>query len=249
MSDKRLQKTLLIKSVIFLGVIIVTGLVYLFVSDEYNQKAERLRWLENDIRTTRSKLSKLNQQAIDFGDALKIWQTIPEVKRGVQGLRINDGRAELKRLIDEYRLSDDIIEFNVPEEAKDPKLKADTIKTMVSEVNISFNAITDDLVFQMIEALNQKFPGYIQLKSLALSNEREVTQDMLEQIATGATPSLVRGSMDFTWWDMKYEGPEIPEAVRRSAERLSSEVDDADNGMAGRETGEVPTTTTVGGNR
>lgn len=206
MSNKRDKKRLLLRIGILLVELVIAGTLYVLIDGKKKQQSERLDWLVNDIQKSKSNLSRLKSRAKEYSEAIVIWDNTPEHKRSLVGIRINPAKELLEELSDTYRFSKTNITFSKPAQ-EDSDLDRPTVAIISSDISMTFNAITDEQVFRFIETLDKRSPGMIQLKSISLNLDGEITKDLLEAIAAGERPELVRGSINMVWRNLKYTGP------------------------------------------
>ncbi len=83
--------------------------------------------------------------------------------------------------------------------------------TMVkSEVSVSFGALTDNSVYNFIEALQRRFPGIILVSELKLARTGDVTRGVLTDLSQHKLSSLVKGSISFVWLGIRPKPDEKP---------------------------------------
>ncbi len=173
------------------------------VETSINEDYDRLK---NDTSSLNKKLEGLSKKALEFTESIKVWEKLDDESKTLAGLRINYAKDLLDKLKDQYRLSNVNISFSKPEELKDGYI-SDTIIVVSSDVSIQFSAITDEYLFGFVDSLLTQYPGYIQVKTFSVTKSKNITKDVLTQIAAGESPALVDGKIDFAWRGLKYKGP------------------------------------------
>jgi hypothetical protein len=171
---------------------------------------EKLNWLENDIQAVRGKLDNLNKKTLEFSEAVKTWEEMTESEKKLQGLRINESKDLLDLYKEKFRLTKVNTEFSKPVALGD-RMKTDFIKTISSNVSITFSTLTDELAFNFIYSLINEFPGHVNIRSYSLTRSGGIDKVILEDIARGNVPGLVTGKIDFIWRDLKYTPPKSEE--------------------------------------
>lgn len=203
------QRELLKKFGIYLVILIISTIftVYLGgVSDDYQKKHT---WLENDINELKRKLDGMNKKTLEFSEAVGTWEALPEEDKNLQGLRINDAKETLDKLQVKYKLSAFKTSFSKPEELVGD-YQTDTVSMVSSIITISFNAISDEHVYNFVSEISKNFPGFVQIKSLSLNKPVAITKELLKKISAGEDVNILAVSLDFYWHDLKYKGTTTP---------------------------------------
>lgn len=208
MDTKQLKNGLIIRLVVYVVLLIGAALVIVYLTRTNDEVTRKRDWLKNDIRSLNSKLEGLNKKTLEFSEAVQTWESMGESEQKLSGLRINDAKDVLDKLSTKYKLSEVNTSFSKPEELKN-KFVADTVAVISSNVTISFKGLTDEYAMRFVEALIREFPGYIQIRTLSLTQMQEINKDVLRLIAKGEQPQIIKGNLDFFWRDLKYVGPEI----------------------------------------
>jgi hypothetical protein len=210
MKKKVAKKKILISLVVFLGSvgIFVAIIVYLFSLQ--TKSKEKYDWLKNDISSKERKIRGLSDQALEFAEAISVWEEFDEETKLLGGIRINSAKNVIEALEKKYRLSDFTIVFSKPEmvdTSKKPEYKNELINVSASTVAIDFGAATDDIVYNFVSELMEKFPGYITINAFSVNRVRDVETEDLEKLAAGENVTLVNVKVRFDWRDFKYNPP------------------------------------------
>lgn len=204
------QRDVAIKITICIILIVFVSSISIYLSgtaEEYNKK---YTWIKNDISELGRKLDGLNQKTVEFSEAVKAWESLPEDAKLLPGLRINDAKDILDKLQIKYKLTNVKTSFSKPEELSGD-YKTDTVMMASSIISMTFNAKSDTYVYGFISDLTQRLPGYMQIKSLSINPPQQITKEVLKQISIGADVNIISVTMDFYWHDLKYKGPSTPE--------------------------------------
>jgi hypothetical protein len=95
-------------------------------------------------------------------------------------------------------------------------MKKESVVVEVSDKNvISFSAYSDQNVFEFINALQTRFPGYVKITDFRLDRVELPAQQSLRDISEGKVPALIRGVVEFTWYTLKK--PESTESLSEVA--------------------------------
>lgn len=209
MDISKLKKKVIGRVVVYAAVLSVIILACIYLGDKKTQLQEQNDRLRNDISSLNKKLEGLSKKALEFSESIKVWETLDEQNKVLNGLRINDAKDLLDKLKEEYRLSGVNLTFSKPEDLKDQYV-SDTIIVVSSDVSIQFSAMTDEYLFGFVDKLLSQYPGYVQVRSFSVTRSKNITKDVLLQIAAGENPGLVDCKLDFVWRGLKYKGPVTP---------------------------------------
>lgn len=206
MEARVLKKRLAIRLVVYIAIIVTISLLCVFLIDQQETRENNLSRINNDISSLQRKLQGLSEQAIQFSEAVKVWEGLPDNKKLLQGLRISDAKDLMDKFEKEYYISNVNVIFSKPEKVTE-ELVSSTVEVMKSTVSIKFSAISDVHVFDFIDAVLNEYPGYVHITSLTMNRSQMITKDVLTQIANGGKPSLVDAKLDFIWYGLNYKGP------------------------------------------
>lgn len=201
MEKKKLKRKMIKSFSIYAVIAVVICVSYIFIEsikDKYNQ---RHSWLSNDISSLNRKLDGFNKKTLEFSEAVKVWDSLPESRKKGQGLRISDAKELLDSLEKKYFLHDMRVSFSKPY-TKEPE-KDDTVEVIESSINIAFGAVSDVYAIKFLNELIEKFPGYVQVSLFSMTRSKTVSKDILKQIASGQTISIVDCKINLKWHDLK----------------------------------------------
>ena len=92
-----------------------------------------------------------------------------------------------------------------------------------SEVNLTFNALTDSSVYGFIEALERQLPGLVIMHDLKLTHTAELSQAILIDLSQHKITPMVEGELAFTWLGLR------PKPQEKSASG-ATDIKGSDNG-------------------
>lgn len=97
---------------------------------------------------------------------------------------------------------------------ENPEFHKKTFEGITSKITLKFSAMTDEQIFQFMNALLTRFPGYIKITRVVLTRQGEITDATLVAAGRGQFPDLVTGEMEFHWIGVR----EVPEGTARQAD-------------------------------
>lgn len=201
-----LKLTLTKHAVIALGVLagaaaVTAGLAFLENSREEKRAAlsAEVAGLQGKVNTTRTDLVKARQ-------SLSLYQQLVSKNKGEE-LKIDreNARRILDRLKTAYFLGNLKLNVSPVSEVKDPALQKKTTKTVVSDVDLSFDGVSDVHLLSFIDAVRTYFPGYIRVVSLSLNRASAPGKDAYIAISKGTIPTLVRGQAKLKWYGLEIQ--------------------------------------------
>ena len=216
-----LKATLAKHAMIALGVLagaaaVTAGLAFFEHSREQERAAlnAEVVGLQAQVNTTRTDLVKAKQ-------SLSLYRQLVSKNKGDE-LKIDreNARRILDRLKSIYFLGNLKLNVSPVSEVKDPALQKKTTKTVVSDVDLTFDGVSDVHLLSFIDAVRIYFPGYIRVVSMSLSRTSALGKDAFVAIGKGTIPSLVRGQAKLQWY-----GLEIQSAAKPSPPSAPPEVE------------------------
>lgn len=221
MKLEQLQHDLLVRLVKCVSILTLLGSGLYALGFYVHKQEEQYNLIKSELMSLTRKLEGLNRKTLEFSDAVRVWDELTEGQKQLQGLQLTEAKALLEKWQAQFKLSDVNISFSKPEESggiKDPaggKVigKKDTepsapavsaVKVMSSDVSISLKALSDEYVYQFIDALQHQFPGYVRIKTFTLTQETPVSKEVIQRIAEGEAVPIVSGNIDFSWRDLQY---------------------------------------------
>ena len=211
MQKKVVKKKIIVSFVIFLLVSGVFAGVIVYLYSMQTKTKEKHDWLKNDISATQRNIKGLSDQAIEFAEAIGVWESLDEDAKKLEGIRISQAKLVLDELEAKHKLSNIKLAIAKPEEVninKSPELDNELIRVWNSNVSIDFSAVTDVDAFNFVTDLMESLPGYINIDTFSVERVKDVEKVHLEMIFRGERPALVNGKLRFVWRDFKYMPPE-----------------------------------------
>lgn len=96
---------------------------------------------------------------------------------------------------------------------ENPEFHKKTFEGITSKITLKFSTMTDEQIFQFVNALLTRFPGYIKITRLTLARQGDITDQTLLAAGRGQFSELVTGEMEFYWIGVR----ELPEGVEQQA--------------------------------
>jgi gas vesicle protein len=198
---QQLMQQLLVRIGIAVAVVgALAGLMLLATSTEESTQKERDK-AKSELSTVRNKTSSLNKQIEDLGAASQIYADLAEERSNmefvIQPKSVRDLMGQLK---DAYFITTLNLELSNQETVDLSQLNQDEEEAVKIEGTMNLGGLSDQYIYQFIEALHQDFPGFVAMKSLSLQRRQSINIDVLSQISRGNPIETVSGNVAFNWY-------------------------------------------------
>lgn len=176
---------------------------------EAQSAKNKLNQAQGDVRGREEK----NREATEF----------LELYRKITGDSETEKISELNREKAENWIQQTALEYNIIKlegavdpiaPIENPEFRKKTFEGITSKITLKFSAMTDEQIFQFMNALLTRFPGYIKMTRVDLTRQGEITDATLVAAGRGQFPDLVTGEMEFHWIGVR----EVPEGSGQRAE-------------------------------
>lgn len=196
---------------------LLAALLYLYLVPETKSVERQVRTeraAENEVR------SDIASIRAEF-DQLEIQQGTYEALRE-DGFFSNQSRRDAQAVFTAAKAYSGVTEANVTVRSglvveNDEANKADQV-LLESPISIEFVGVDDIDIYEYMNYLDQKFPGYLSVEEFSINRNANISDTMLRAIASGASPSLVAGRVNFIWRTMvsreDYLANSVQEGVR-----------------------------------
>lgn len=215
MKPKLAKKKIVVSLLILFLIVGIFIALIIYLSGLQEKTKQKHDWLKSNISELERKIQGLSEQALQFSEAIAIWESFDEDKQKLEGIRIVGAKNVIDTLEEKYNLSDLKPSFSRPEDidtSKNPDMQNDLIKISSSSVSLEFAALTDEMVYNFIADLIEQFPGYVKLESVSVSRTSDIEKEHLKMVSQGDYPPLVSVKIKFLWMDMKYTPPVVQSA-------------------------------------
>ncbi len=195
-----------VKRIVIIGVLLALclasgGYYYGVAQPQYTKK-------ELKLRGVRSQVAKLGSD-IDFilSDFEALEKQKEEFDRITQkGFFKKQGRYEVKELFENLQNQSGIIQVKVNGEGalvEENKLASDAKYALLgSPVTLVIDSLDDKSIYKFMYLLKETFPGHVSIDGIEIKKNISLNSELLQKIALGENPVLVRGTIEMTWRTM-----------------------------------------------
>lgn len=212
MRHSALKRQVLIELGIFLAVVVVlVAVVFLLASirDDYianNQSNKRmLDTIEGEYNKLKGKYSFIQQNSVLYEEVKK--------KQEAGQLAINRQSVldKFNQYKTQYSLNNLRLSVSPIVESKDPAFRRNTSLISTSEVSIELEVLSDERVYEMLDAMQQELSGFTRINRMTMARERKLDDEVMNNIRQKGTFPLIRTGIRFTWFSINpIENPEVP---------------------------------------
>lgn len=214
MKYDELLRQIIMESILFLGVLLllVGGVYYVnILHDDYEQQTSVLRReteaLQQETRDLQGKFLRVRENAGLYQEALD------KKNQGRLSITRQGVRDKFDHYNDEYLLGNLRLTMSAIEEVQGSQYRRKNNVMIASDVNVHFEAVADEYVYDMLGAMQQQMAGGIKVTRVRLQRQRGLSDDVLRAISEKGTFPLVVGEIKFKWLGMKFLNVEESNAV------------------------------------
>ncbi len=165
------------------------------------EKDQELSALKSSIDARRREVAQLKEEYILLKEQLEAFTQL-----GLQGFFNNQNRVEAQESFDRLRelagllntrysiLSGVLID--------DPKASEANYVLLKSPVSLDISSLDDVDVYTFIKALQERFPGNVDIVSVDMMRKLTITAPLLREIGSGDPVKMVEAKISFDWRTM-----------------------------------------------
>lgn len=214
MKQDELTKQVVMEGALAAGVLLLLfgGIYYMnILRDDYENQTNVLRReaevLMQETALLQDKFSRVRENASLYQQALEKQQ------QGKLSITRQGARDKFNQYNDEYFLGNLRLTMSGIEDMEGPQYTRKNGSIVSSEVNVNFEAISDEYVYEMINAMQQQMAGSIKITKVGLQRQRTLSDDILRLISQKGSFPLVVGEIKFQWLGMKSLNAEESNAI------------------------------------
>ncbi len=195
-----LKKILFVESGAFMGLLAILAGTFFGISTLNESYMSKHVTAKNNMQSLKSEAQSMQSKIVKAKESLGLYQVIIG-RNNNNGLSLNRDYAKnmLDKLKQEYTLTSlgvTIAPIVVEQESGGASSKLQPIS---SNVVVTMEGVTDELVIGFASAIKLQFPGYVRIQSFSLERAGDLTRDALMGITRGKLPALVKSEFTFKW--------------------------------------------------
>lgn len=203
MKIQKLQKILILNSVILTLILAAFAAVYYFISETRNSYLKENKLLQSEIRSLKAKKIKIENKIQDVKKYSELLLDLPENKKSTKAIRIDEINAILGNLALKYDISNQVIKMALPQPLDKGFFKKNKITVYFTEGSIRFESYHDVNAIHFVEDFINEVPGNLIITKFSLKKIGEYGKDKLIAISKGKNSGNVEAEVNFTWYSYR----------------------------------------------
>lgn len=198
------KKQLLKEGIIFLALLLALGggvFALTLLSDSYLNDKQALQGKVQDI-TTQAKVLKEKYFRVQQNTALyqEAMQKMTDNQLMINRQSMRDSFDQFKQ---QYFLNSLRLSASAVTDMKDAKYKRTNYIMVSSDVETSFDALSDEHIYSLIDAMEKRLPGASRLTKCTITRTQKLSNEAFRTISQKAVYPVVRGELKFLWLGIK----------------------------------------------
>jgi hypothetical protein len=223
MRYQELQKKLLTESGIALAALILLGGGLYFLDSMHEDAIAANKATESQLSAVTNEANGLREKYIRVQKDSELYQRIMTMDANDQ-LSLDTRTFESAFRDFKKRYSFGVLKYTAGDAVlqEDPKYRRGTSLIETRTVTVTFDALSDEDVYELIQAIQKELPGSAKITSLTLSRESRLTDQIVRTITKTGKFALVKGSLQFIWYGITPSDPnaaKVQKAKTRSRRR------------------------------
>ena len=175
--------------------------VYTYLMPLRIQKEAELEALKAETAARYAEVAKLKEEFVSLQNQLREFKSLE-----AQGYFSNQNRVDAQSSFNTLRelagLLNTRYSISVGERIEDPAAIAANHVVLKSAVKLQIESLDDVDVYTFVKALEEKFPGSVDITKFELHRDQNITAPLLRQIGSGQPVKLVSSEVEFDWRTM-----------------------------------------------
>lgn len=178
---------------------IIGGLSIL--SGGYEEKNNTLR---NEAATVTAEAKKFEDKYAKVQQNMNLYkESVAKIASGRLTISHQSVGEVFNRLNDKFYLANLHLTMSGIDDIKNPSFKRKDFGIVSSEVIVTFQALSDEYVYAMLDQMQKDLAGSARLTKLTLKREGDITDSVLQAIVQRGTYPLVSAEIKFLWFGLK----------------------------------------------
>ncbi len=165
------------------------------------EKDQELSSIKSAIETRRREVAQLKEEYILLKEQLEAFTQL-----GLQGFFNNQNRVEAQESFNGLRELSGLLNTRYSISSgvlvEDPKATEANYVVLRSPVQLDISSLDDVDVYTFIKALQERFPGNVDIINVDMARKQSVTAPLLREIGSGSPTKMVEAKVNFEWRTM-----------------------------------------------
>lgn len=202
-----IQRIILIASLFAVNAV-VGGLAYGVLIPANSAKQTELSREKGQVASVRSNLTKIQVEFSQLEDQKAQFERLENTS-----FFASQNRREAQVLLEEFQEESGVVTAKVEIGSGFTSEHAEAGRSdhviLKSPLEIEVTAMDDTDVFRYVWLLENRFPGYVDIKSITLERSKQLDRKMLQEIITGQSPEIVSAKLEAIWKTMIPRGSAV----------------------------------------
>lgn len=219
MRYQELRKKLLTEGTVVAALLMVMGGGLYFLDSMHDNQISQNRTLESQLNAVTNEMNGLREKYIRVQKDGVLYQKIMTMDASDQ-LSL-DSRAFSSAFADFRKRYNLVMGYSGTDSAplEDPKYKRASSLIEARNVTVNFKALSDEDVYELIQAIQKELPGSTKITSLKLNKVSRLTDQSLRAITKSGAYTMVDGTMDFIWYGIAPSDPNLAKEAKKTRGR------------------------------
>jgi hypothetical protein len=208
MQYAKLKRQLAVEAGIIAGVMLTLGaIIYLLssVEDDYTASNEALQRkvdaVDLEMNTLRGRFNNIKKNMDIYEEVQKKQQD------GSLGINRQIMLEKFNQFKTAYSLNGLRLSVGQPQEVKDAIFKRKNSTVHFSEVYASFDVVSDEGIYHLVDSLREELPGISKLVKFTLVMQSQFNDDVYKEISEHGSYPLIKADIKFVWFGINYTPP------------------------------------------
>jgi hypothetical protein len=215
------KKTIIMGSMFFAIILALSGVWYIL----YSQKESGGKDFKAKQQETRKISSEIESIEVKYELASKSIERYGSLDTALNNKKLSISKdsvsALLHKLNDLHRISnlklaiDNIAPFKQEGIEENPDFSTD-----FTNINIGFDALSDLHALSFLKAIEDNLEGYVEMSSLYISRENQISRTVLQSFAKGEKPRVITTTVNYVWLGITPTISENTESATQEVENV-----------------------------
>jgi hypothetical protein len=205
MQVSSIKNTILREALIGIAALLVVGALTYFLMDMVEAQIQETQAMQTSVSTVKSNRQMLLDKYTKVQDNAELYQDYLKQNAG-EGLSTDRAIIEKKFVAfkNKFFLGDNTrVTVSRTENPKDQKYIRPSHYVTSSDVNVTFEALTDEDIYALLQSIGQEMPGIAKFKTFNIKRDSLITDESVRSIASNGQYKIVSGNVVFTLFGIK----------------------------------------------
>jgi hypothetical protein len=213
-----LKKKLIFSSVFIVAIAALIGLSSLYEQGFNDKKSAKIKKIEEESQDLEKKSAEITLKIKNAKKYKEIWNNADAKRKNFNPPKLIAIGKLSQDIADEFKITNPQADLSSDIELNQGIYKnRQALTTYLSEIKLTFNALTDKDALGFIEKLTDSLPGYVIISKIALkkSEEGKYSNERLMNISKGDFSGIIEGNVEFSWYFTRKKNKDKKEDAKK----------------------------------